>query len=254
MKQMLRKNRIRILALTETVMLTLIYYVLWRRGYTHGISGYPEYLGYGRFVLMGVYAVLTAIFVHSTGGFRFGRTGNLSLILIQWVTVLAVNIITYFQLSLTAKELVAKRPMFDVTVVQAAAVVVFIVIVRAAYIRHQLFARMLFVGKGIETGTTVDGYRVKEVLTEYSEGELEKRLGSFDAVLIYGVEELHMYKILEQCSRKGVPAYVAQEKALIHGVNRGNNENGLNFVLVKGVGERWIDGILEVVRGYLIAG
>ena len=154
MKQMIRKNRIRILVLLETVMLTLIYYLLWRRGYTHGISGYPEYLGYGRFVLMGVYAALTAIFVHATGGFRFGRTGNLSLILIQWVTMLAVNIITYFQLSLTAKELVAKRPMFDVTVVQAAAIAVFIVIVRAAYIKHQLFAKMLFVGKGIYANGT----------------------------------------------------------------------------------------------------
>jgi len=254
MKEILRRNRIRILAVAETAMLTFIYYLMWRRGYTHGIPGYPEYLGYGRFVLMGVYAVLIAIFLHATGGFRFGRTGNLGLILIQWFTVPAVNIITYFQLSLTAKELVAKRPMFDVTFVQAVAVVVFIVIVRAVYIRHQLFARMLFVGKGIETGTTVDGYRVKEALPEYSLSELESRLKGIDAVLIYGVEEQQMYDIIDQCSKKGVPAYVAQEKALIHGVNRGNNENGLNFVLVKGVGERWIDGILDVVRGYLIAG
>ena len=59
-------------------MLTLIYYFLWRRGYTHGISGYPEYYGYGRFVLMGIYAFLTGFFLYNAGGFRFGRSNTLS--------------------------------------------------------------------------------------------------------------------------------------------------------------------------------
>ncbi len=254
MKHFLVKNRIRIFAIVETVMLTLIYYLLWRRGYTHGISGYPEYFGYGRFVLMGVYAVLTFIFLHTAGGFRFGRTGNLTLVLIQWVTVLAVNILTYFQLSLTAKELVAKRPMFDVTVVQAVAVVIYVAVIREAYKRLHLGAKMLFIGKGIKAGETVDGYRIREVIAEYNVDEAEKRMRSYDAVMVYGVEELQMYEILQQCSRMRIPAYVACDKALIHGVSRGNNENGLNYVLVKSVGDKWIDGIIEVVRGYLMVG
>ncbi len=254
MKHFLKKNRIRIFAVTETVVFTLLYYFLWRRGYTHGISGYPEYFGFGRFVLMGVYAALTFYVLHSSGGFRFGRSGNLSLVLIQWGSLLAVNILTYFQLSLTAKELVAKRPMLDVTAAEFAAAVVFVALVREINKRLQLGARMLFIGKGIEIGTTVDGYRVAEVLTDYSIKEAESKIEKYDAVLICGLEELSLYKALQQCSRHRIPAYMARERALIYGVNRGSGENGLNYVLVKSVGDKWIDGVIEVVRGYLMVG
>ena len=64
-----------ILAIIEVVLLTAVYYYFWRIGYTHGIAGYPEYLGMGKFILMGIYAVLTGILFALSVVIYIGITG-----------------------------------------------------------------------------------------------------------------------------------------------------------------------------------
>ncbi len=252
MKSILIKNRTKIPAALEVIILTYIYYHFWRIGYTHGISGYPEYLGMGRFVLCGVYAALIAVLIQLAGGFRFGRKRAVSIILIQWIMILAANVFTYFQLSLTAKELVAKRPLFDCSLAEFLAVMIYIAALRVIRGRMHLSNRMLLIGDKVDTGSLVDGYRVYEAWADRDFESLSGRISEFDAVMVSGLEERRMYEIVHFCMEGGIPTYIAHEKELIHGVSRGFTDKGMNYILVRRIGEGWIDGVLDIVKAYLV--
>ena len=77
----------------EVLIMTLLYYVVWDRGYDLSIFAYR-----GKYVLMGVYAVLTYVFFQNSDCTMFGQLSRLDLILGQIIALVLVNGITYFQL------------------------------------------------------------------------------------------------------------------------------------------------------------
>ena len=241
-----------ILGIVETICLTGIYYYWWRIGYTHGIPGYPEYYGFGKLVLTGVYALMVWIIAYFTGGFRFRRLRALNIIIKQLCVILAVNLITFLQLGLTAKQMVAKRPMFDATVSQTAFIILFVLAADAVIRRRNLAGRMLVIGDGIRQGNTVDGYRIEEEIpgphgmTELN--TLLERISGYDAVLVCGSDETTEY-IIRHCLERRVAVYTARPEPLIYGVGR-MKDDGMSYVLVLGIDDdegRFFDRI----RAYL---
>ncbi len=241
-----------ILGIIETVILTGIYYLLWRIGYTHGIPGYPEYLGFGKFVLMAIYAFMLVVVMFFSGGFSYGKFKPVSIIVRQWFTILAVNVITYMQLSLTAKHLVAKRPMFDATVIQAVLIVVYAIISDAIEKRFRAKGSMIAVGDGIEEGQVIDGYKVSDVergshdMTGIS--HLFDRIDSHDAVAVSGRDEAFPL-IIRHCIEKRIPVYVSATNPLVYGVRRPDSD-GENYVLVLGINDG-SSGFIDRMRAYL---
>lgn len=245
-----------ILAIIEVVLLTAVYYYFWRIGYTHGIAGYPEYLGMGKFILMGIYAVLTGILFALSGAFRYRRLRAGNIIVRQWGVMLMVNIITFMQLSLTAKHLVAKRPMFDATIAQA----VFIVIYTLAadlLIKHYRMAGTMLVtgegGEGLKVGASLDGYSIAEIDNENHTmvdiSTLFEKADKYDAVLIQKRDETMEY-LIKHCLEKKKGVYLTREDSVIYGVSR-VREAGKNYILVLGIGEE--DGkLFDRVRAYLV--
>ena len=55
----------------EVIGLTLLYHAIWRSGYPDGL--FPAFYFRGRYVLMGVYALLVAITFKSFDSFQFGH-------------------------------------------------------------------------------------------------------------------------------------------------------------------------------------
>lgn len=249
----LKRIYIYILALAETAVLTGLYYFFWRIGYTHGIPGYPEYLGSGKFVLMIVYALMTVLIMHFAGGFRFRRIRAGNIIIKQWGVMIAVNLITFLQLSLTAKHMVARRPMFDATVAQYIFIVLYAIIVDTILRRCIAAGQMLVIGDGIEDGTLIDDYRVaasdKESHDMTDLTPLFEKADSYDAVLIKSVDETTSCMI-RHCLEKKIPVYMAKDTPLIYGVNR-MKEADMNYVLVLGMDSDEAH-LLDKVRAYLI--
>ena len=195
-----------------------------------------------------------------------------------------INILTYFQLSLTAKELVAKRPMLDASVWQFLCVVIFIFLLSVLAKTIHLTNQMIMVSfcahsgfeqerradettkydAGINIGTIVDGYQIVETVNmseNTAPNELLDMLSRFDAVLINcyissanrtGCEDWKIIDLYEQCLKMGISVYYAHKGSLMYGLSRGNTDNGIYFVLVKGIGERWIDNVLDRVKAYLV--
>ena len=253
-----------IIAITETAVLTGLYYYFWRIGYTHGIAGYPEYLGLGKYILMGVYALLTAIMLYFTGALRYRRLRAGSIIIRQWGVMLAVNIITYMQLSLTAKHLVAKRPMFDATVAQFIFIFAYTLLADFLIKHYSMAGRMLVVGgagaeegkglaEGIKEGGSLDGYRIasidKEKHTMVDISSLFEKADAYDAVLIREKDETTEY-LIKHCLEKKKAVYLAKEDPVIYGVSR-VREAGTDYILVLGMGED-SGKLFGKLRAYLV--
>ena len=108
-KHLIRKAE----AFLQTALLTVFYYVIWLSCY-QGVT-FP-YLGRGKYVLMGVYALLVMILFHYSDGFSYGHSKLADIIVSQCIAIFLVNFLTYWQLSLIANVMVAPVPMLLLTV------------------------------------------------------------------------------------------------------------------------------------------
>ena len=91
--------------LLEVVLLALTYYVVWR-------NSYPSYLFHdfqhrGKFVLMGLYALILLLVMRMSEGFKYGYYKLTDVLISQWVALVIVNFITYWQMSLIANGMIA---------------------------------------------------------------------------------------------------------------------------------------------------
>ena len=86
--------------LLEILILTLMYYIAWVEGYS---LSYFEYKG--KYVLMGIYAVMLYIFFQNADCTMFGQLRRIDLIMGQIISLFLVNCITYFQLCLIANSM-----------------------------------------------------------------------------------------------------------------------------------------------------
>ena len=123
-------------SLLEVLILTVLYYGVWRFCYEG--ENFPPYFGNGKYVLMGVYGLLTYILMQNTDGFQFGNLRRMDLALAQWIALMLVNCITYLQLSLIANKLISVLPIVLLMVAQIPLTAALITLYAAIY--HKLYA------------------------------------------------------------------------------------------------------------------
>ena len=95
--------------LLEIVALALVYYIVWRKCYRP--LGFPGYNGYGKYVLAGIYGLLSMFLFANFDGFKFGYLKKVDLFLSQALAMFFVNFITYWQLGLIATFVLPLGPM-----------------------------------------------------------------------------------------------------------------------------------------------
>ena len=100
------KNMIRAVeGFFEVLVISVLYYFVWRFGYSR--TEFPPYLGYGKYVLAGLYALIVAILFHSFDSFQFGYLRLTEIVISQGISLFIANVITYFQLSLIANHMIS---------------------------------------------------------------------------------------------------------------------------------------------------
>ena len=119
--------------LLEITILTLAYYIAWMKGYD------LEYFAYkGKYVLMGVYAViLYALFLNSECT-MFGQLHRVDLIMGQIISLCLTNAITYLQLCLIANGMLPLTPIVLLTAADIAIAILLILLYTSLY--HRLYA------------------------------------------------------------------------------------------------------------------
>ncbi len=226
--------------LLEVLILTLLYYAVFRKGYR---LSYFEYNG--KYVLMAVYAVLTYVFFQNSECTMFGHLQRMDLVLGQIISLFLVNFITYLQLCLIANEVLSLSPIVLLFVLESAAAVVLVYVYTGLY--HRLYAphdMLLIYGhrRGVELKLKMDARRDKyniSSLISIEEGfdAICQEIPKHDAVILNDVPAEIRNDILKFCYRYRVRTYVAPKLTDI--MLRGAKNNTLfdtPLLLVKGTG------------------
>ncbi len=226
--------------LLEVLILTLLYYFIWDTGYNLAYFAYK-----GKYVLMGVYAVLTYIFFQNSECTMFGHLNRMDLILGQIISLFLVNFITYFQLCLIGNAMLSPAPIGLLFLLEIIVAVVMVTLYTSLY--HKLYAphdMLLIYGnkRGVELKIKMDARRDKyniSKLISVEEGfdAVCKEIPKHDAVILNDVPAEIRNDILKFCYRNRVRTYVAPKLTDI--MLRGAKNNTLfdtPLLLVKGTG------------------
>ena len=198
--------------LLEITILTLAYYIVWMKGYD------LEYFAYkGKYVLMGVYAViLYALFLNSECT-MFGQLHRVDLIMGQIIAICLTNAITYLQLCLIANGMLSLTPIALLTAADIAISILLILLYTSLY--HRLYAphEMLLVyghRRGVELkikmDTRKDKYNISHLISS-DEGfdKIVQEIPKYDAVILNDVPAPLRNDLLKFCYRYRVRTYVS---------------------------------------------
>lgn len=226
--------------LLEILILTLLYYFVWMHGYT------LEYFAYkGKYVLMGVYAVLLYIFFQNSDCTMFGQLHRVDLIIGQIISIVLVNGITYFQLCLIANQMLTPAPILILTAGEVVLAAVLVVLYTGLY--HKLYApheMLLIYGnrRGVSLKIKMDSRRDKyniSKLISVEEGfeAICREMGKYDAVILSDVPAQVRNDILKYCYRYRIRTYLSPKLTDIM-IRGGKNITLFDtpLLLVKGTG------------------
>ena len=226
--------------LLEILILTLLYYFAWMHGYTLAYFAYK-----GKYVLMGVYAVLLYIFFQNSDCTMFGQLHRVDLIIGQIISIVLVNGITYFQLCLIANQMLTPAPILILTAGEVALAAVLVVLYTGLY--HKLYApheMLLIYGnrRGVSLKIKMDSRRDKyniSKLISVEEGfdAICREMGKYDAVILSDVPAQVRNDILKYCYRYRIRTYLSPKLTDIM-IRGGKNITLFDtpLLLVKGTG------------------
>ena len=226
--------------LLEILILTLLYYFVWMHGYTLAYFAYK-----GKYVLMGVYAVLLYIFFQNSDCTMFGQLHRVDLIIGQIISIVLVNGITYFQLCLIANQMLTPTPILILTAGEVALAAVLVVLYTGLY--HKLYApheMLLIYGnrRGVSLKIKMDSRRDKyniNKLISVEEGfeAICRERGKYDAVILSDVPAQVRNDILKYCYRYRIRTYLSPKLTDIM-IRGGKNITLFDtpLLLVKGTG------------------
>ena len=226
--------------LLEVLILTVIYYLVWKQGYDMFAFAYK-----GKYVLMGVYALLAYIIFQNADCTMFGQLSRIDLIIGQIISLFLVNFITYLQLCLIGNALLSLAPMAVLFVVQAVVAIALILVYTTVY--HKLYAphNMLLVfgnknsiGLKFKMDSRKDKYNITGLISaEEGYDAIVKKIPKYDAIILNDVSAPLRNDILKFCYRYRVRTYVAPKLSDI--MMRGAKNISLfdtPLLLVKGTG------------------
>ena len=226
--------------LLEILILTLLYYFVWMHGYTLAYFAYK-----GKYVLMGVYAVLLYIFFQNSDCTMFGQLHRVDLIIGQIISIVLVNGITYFQLCLIANQMLTPAPILILTAGEVVLAAVLVVLYTRLY--HKLYApheMLLIYGnrRGVSLKIKMDSRRDKyniSKLISVEEGfeAICREMGKYDAVILSDVPAQIRNDILKYCYRYRIRTYLSPKLTDIM-IRGGKNITLFDtpLLLVKGTG------------------
>jgi len=198
--------------LLEVLILTLIYYWIWRMEYDTANFVYK-----GKYVLMGVYGVLTYVFFQNSDCTMFGQLNRIDLIIGQIIALGLVNFVTYLQLCLIAQMVLTVGPMLMLYGIQIAVAILLILSYTTVY--HKLYAPhdMLLVfghkrgvGLKIKMDSRRDKYNIRKLIS-VDEGfdAICAEIRKHDAVILNDVPAQMRNDILKFCYANRIRTYVA---------------------------------------------
>lgn len=207
-KQLIRRAE----AVLQIVLFAVLYYISWKFAYTD--MTFP-YLGRGKYILMGVYAVFNIILFYYSDSFNYGNVKLSDLIVSQWIALFLVNFITYFQLCLISNVMITPVPMLVLTVIDLFISMACCYCYNVIYLKNQAPRDILMVygtenALELETKMAVrtDKYHITELLSsDKAFDEIVAGIQRHDAVLLNDVPAQIRNDILKYCYANTIRVY-----------------------------------------------
>ena len=200
--------------IAEVIGLTLLYHYIWRHGYPHGL--FPVFYFRGKYVLMGVYAMMLLFFFINADGFAFGQRKRTDLVLGQVTSLFLVNFITYFQLCLIANQMITPVPILMLFLLDS--IIAIVLVLLYAGLHHIFYAPhkmvMIYgsdnaVSLKLKMDARRDKYRIEKLLSiQLGYKELCRQIVNYDAVVINDIPPKLRNDLLKFCYEKQLRVYM----------------------------------------------
>ena len=244
--------------LLEVVAMTLMYYAAFRMGYDLSYYVYK-----GKYVLMGIYAVLLYVFFLNSDCTLFGQLHRVDLMIGQIVSLFVVNFITYFQLCLIANAMISVVPMLLLFLAEVLAAVVLILVYTELYYKlyapHDMllvFGSERGVGLKIKMDSRRDKYNISKLISiEEGVETVCREARKHDAVILTDIPAQMRNDILKYCYRYRIRTYVSPKLTDI--MLRGAKNNTLfdtPLLMVKGTGLTPMQRVIKRAMDLVLCG
>lgn len=199
-------------AILQIVVFTVLYYLLWKVSYSE--MTFP-YLGRGKFILMGIYAIFIVALFYYSDSFNYGNVKLADMIVSQCIALFLVNFITYWQLCLISNVMITPLPMLLLTLLDAIVCLISCYLYNVIYLKNQAPRDILMVygseeAMELETKMSVrtDKYRFSEkVSVEEGFERICERIHAHDSVLLNDVPAQIRNDILKYCYTNEIRVY-----------------------------------------------
>lgn len=197
-------------------VLTLIFAYVWFHFYANK-KVIRMTFGRGNLVIVGLYATMVFLFYKVYGGFKVGYLRVFEVLYSQILSVLCVNVITYFQLALIGRWKFMQNvlPMVYMTIADIVIVVIWVVFMRWIYARIYPPREMLLVygEKNPEDlinkiSSRKDKYHICErIHLSKGEEEIKKKIDQYPAVILGDIPAQSRNIFLKYCFEKNIRCY-----------------------------------------------
>lgn len=195
----------------------LIYVYFWQKFYFLDVKKYLPFWERGHWLIIGIYAVLLLFFSNMYGGMRVGYKKNAEVIFSQVFATLAVDIITYFQLSLMVLQLYNPPVYAAMAVMQIVWVIVWIFV--SGFIYRNVFPprRLLLVHGDRPINAILEKFASRKDKFEVCkcmhvsagvDAINAEALERYDAVVLWDIDDGERNKIMKFCYGQSIRIYM----------------------------------------------
>ena len=260
----------------EVAIITLLYYMMWKFCYRD--DSMIPFHGRGKLVLMLVYALLVLMMFAFSECFKFGILRFSDVVLSSWISLILINIVSYFQICLMSGRMVSFVPILLLIVAEYLITALLCFIYTALYYKINPPHDMLLISGGA-TGLTVkkkidrrdDKYLINEsiqledIRNKVSDGQTSledvlkqvfDRISVHESVILNDIPADERNAILKYCYEQGVRTYVVPKISdIIMGGSDDINLFDTPLQLVSGTGisdsERVVKRAMDLILGII---
>ena len=201
-------------SLTVIAMQMSLYWIVWLYHYNSNIE--LPFFRKGNWLMVALYGVLLFFFVHIYGGLKVGYLRKGEIIYSQILGLFCVNAITYIQICLLDRHFVNAGPLFIITVLQIAVIVLWASFFQWIYSKMFPPRKMILIygerpafGLMNKIRTRDDKYNICETVNVKRGMEyVASRIQDYDSVIIGDIPCQARNHILKYCFEHSIRTYI----------------------------------------------
>ena len=171
----------------------------------------------GNWVLIGIYCILIVLFFKAYGGFKLGYLKKTDMLYSQIISMLCVNTIAYFMISLIGRDFMAFLPILYLTFTDFGVIAIWTVLSGKLYFLLYpprkliiLYGSRQAVSLILKMSQRVDKYMICESINISEPPEkVQELIMKYEGVIICDIPAVQRNKYLKFCFEKSIRAYIA---------------------------------------------